>query len=152
MHPICQILKYDDRREYQGIKEYWLRNIGFDQGILALISVYCIAGICLLYWRNTCSCFYVENAPKIDEDYEIGNKFIDLRWAVWYHSYYLKNVKNTHGGLLLLVKLQALAYISCSLPNADQCPKWYVCMKKKEVTCRFNAPRLPSSNTYYTWK
>ena len=70
--------------------------------------------------------FYVENAPKIDEDYEIGNKFIDkyeTRCEVWYHSYYLKNVKNIHGGLLLLVKLQALAYISCSLPNADQCPK-----------------------------
>ena len=27
--------------------------------------------------------------------------------AIWYHSYNLKNVKNTHGGVLLLVKLQA---------------------------------------------
>ena len=24
--------------------------------------------------------------------------------AIWYHSYNLKNVKNTHGGVLLLVK------------------------------------------------
>ena len=29
-----------------------------------------------------------------------------MRSAIWYHSYNLKNVKNTHGGVLLLVKLQ----------------------------------------------
>ena len=27
--------------------------------------------------------------------------------AIWYHLYDLKNVKNTHGGLSLLVKLKA---------------------------------------------
>ena len=27
--------------------------------------------------------------------------------VIWYHLYYLKNVLNTHGGVLLLVKLQA---------------------------------------------
>ena len=27
--------------------------------------------------------------------------------AIWYHLYNLKNVKNTHGRVLLLVKLQA---------------------------------------------
>ena len=27
--------------------------------------------------------------------------------AIWYHLYNLKNVKNTHGGVLLLVKMQA---------------------------------------------
>ena len=27
--------------------------------------------------------------------------------AIWYYLYNLKNVKNTHGGMLLLVKLQA---------------------------------------------
>ena len=26
--------------------------------------------------------------------------------AIWYHLHNLKNVKNTHGGVLLLVKLQ----------------------------------------------
>ena len=31
--------------------------------------------------------------------------------AIWYHLYNLKNVKNTHGGVLLLTKLQALADI-----------------------------------------
>ena len=27
--------------------------------------------------------------------------------AIWYHLHNLKNVKNTHGGVLLLVKLKA---------------------------------------------
>ena len=30
-----------------------------------------------------------------------------VRCAIWYHLYNLKNVNNTHGGMLLLVKLQA---------------------------------------------
>ena len=30
-----------------------------------------------------------------------------MRCAIWYHFYNLKNVKNAHGGVLLLVKLQA---------------------------------------------
>ena len=33
-----------------------------------------------------------------------------LRCAIWYHLYKLKNVKNTHGGVLLLVKLQAISF------------------------------------------
>ena len=32
-----------------------------------------------------------------------------IRCAVWYHLYNLKNVKNTHGGVLILVKLQGSA-------------------------------------------
>ena len=35
-----------------------------------------------------------------------------MRCAIWYHLYNLKNVKNIHGGVLILVKLQASA---CSL-------------------------------------
>ena len=30
-----------------------------------------------------------------------------MRCAIWYRLYNLKNVKKTHGGVLLLVKLQA---------------------------------------------
>ena len=30
-----------------------------------------------------------------------------MRYAIWYHLYILKNVKNTHGEVLVLVKLQA---------------------------------------------
>ena len=31
------------------------------------------------------------------------------RWPLWYHLHNLKNVKNTHGGMLLLANLQASA-------------------------------------------
>ena len=34
----------------------------------------------------------------------ILSKFV-MRCAIWYHLYNLKNVKNTHGGVLILVKL-----------------------------------------------
>ena len=30
-----------------------------------------------------------------------------MRCAIWYHLYNLKNVKNIHGGVLLLVKAEA---------------------------------------------
>ena len=30
---------------------------------------------------------------------------------IWYHLYNLKRVKNTHGGALLLVKLQRITYL-----------------------------------------
>ena len=32
-----------------------------------------------------------------------------VRCAIWYHLYNLKDVKNTHGSVLVLVKLQAEA-------------------------------------------
>ena len=31
-----------------------------------------------------------------------------VRCAIWYHLYNLKNVKNSHGRVLILVKLQAI--------------------------------------------
>ena len=34
-----------------------------------------------------------------------------MRCAIWHNLYNLKNVKNTHGGVLLLVKLQAKSNI-----------------------------------------
>ena len=38
---------------------------------------------------------------------EIENVLNVVHCAIWYHLYNLKNVKNTHGGVLILVKLQA---------------------------------------------
>ena len=35
-----------------------------------------------------------------------------MRCAIWYHLYNLKNVKNTHVGVLILAKLQASSLIS----------------------------------------
>ena len=44
-------------------------------------------------------------------------KLFDIIWNYvksyvvrWYHLYNLKNVKNAHGGVLILVKLQASLY------------------------------------------
>ena len=34
--------------------------------------------------------------------------------AIWYKLYNLKNVKNTHGEVLLLVKLQARNLLNCT--------------------------------------
>ena len=35
----------------------------------------------------------------------------EMLYVIWYHLYNLKNVENTHGGVLLLVKVQAKACI-----------------------------------------
>ena len=43
-----------------------------------------------------------------------------MRCTIWYHLYHLKNVKNTHGGVLLLVTLQTS---SCNL-NKSNTPPW----------------------------
>ena len=39
---------------------------------------------------------------------ETGRAYV-VRCAIWYHLYILKNVKNTHGRVLILVEVQALA-------------------------------------------
>ena len=55
-----------------------------------------------------------------------------VRFAIWYHLYNFKNVKNNHRGVLILVKLQALA---CNFTKINTSPwviftfsklyKWY---------------------------
>ena len=35
----------------------------------------------------------------------LSTKYV-MRCAIWYHLYNSKNMKNTHGGVLILVKLQ----------------------------------------------
>ena len=47
--------------------------------------------------------------------------------AFWYHFYNSKNVKNIHGGVLFLVKLQALVFAGFILKKGknrlDECGK-----------------------------
>ena len=43
-----------------------------------------------------------------------------MHCAIWYHLYNLKHVKNTHGGVLLLVKFKALA---CNFTKSNT-PPW----------------------------
>ena len=60
--------------------------------------------------------------------------------AVWYHLYNLKNMKITHGRVLLLVKLQALA---CSFAKGNtpvwvfftffKLYKWYQIAQKRHI-------------------
>ena len=45
-----------------------------------------------------------------------------MRCAIWYHLYYLRDVKNTHGGVLLLVNLKAEA---CNFTKSNT-PPWVV--------------------------
>ena len=42
-----------------------------------------------------------------DPPCQVNMQIYVMFWKIWYHLYNLQNVKNTHGGVLLLVKLQA---------------------------------------------
>ena len=44
-----------------------------------------------------------------------------MRWAIWYHLCDLKNVKNTHAGVFVLVKLQAEAE-ACDFTKSNNLP------------------------------
>ena len=53
-----------------------------------------------------------------------------MRCAIWYHLHNLKNVKNTHGGVLLLSKLQTCNFTKSSTPPCvlfafSKLYKWY---------------------------
>ena len=53
--------------------------------------------LCLSFW---------EGEKEVKTDSSATASYV-VRCAIWYHLYNLKNVKNTHGGVLILVKLQA---------------------------------------------
>ena len=55
-----------------------------------------------------------ENAFKESISRDINGKYV-VRCAIWYHMYNLNNVKNTHGGVLILIKLQAAQRITYML-------------------------------------
>ena len=42
-----------------------------------------------------------------------------MRCAIWHHLYYLKNLSNTHGGMLILIKLQDKA---CNFAKSNTLP------------------------------
>ena len=49
-----------------------------------------------------------------------GNSKYEVICAIWYHLYNLKNLKNTNGGVPLLVKLQASA---CNFTEINTPPR-----------------------------
>ena len=77
-------------------KFFFSRN-GFKRNALIFPTIMSSSRFCILLSIN-CMCTLSE----------IGWKYVML-CAVWYHLCNLENVKSTHGGVLLLVKLQALA-------------------------------------------
>ena len=71
--------------------------------------------IWLLYIQNFCS-WQICKPTRIILAKGKYKTFLML-CAIWYHLHNLKNVKNTHGVMLILVKLQAEAYNSkCHTP------------------------------------
>ena len=46
-------------------------------------------------------------------------EIIVIRCVIWYHLYSLKNVKDAHGGVLLLVKVRLLA---CNFTKSNTHP------------------------------
>ena len=67
-----------------------------------------------------------------------------MRCAIWYHLYNLKNVKNTHGGVLILVKLQAQA---CNFTKIITLPwmsfTFFKLYKWKQIAQRTTYSKLP---------
>ena len=62
--------------------------------------------------------------------------------VIWYHLYNLKNVKNTHEGVLLLVKLQVLV---CS-STKNNTPPWAFFTFFKLYKCYQIAQRITMNN------
>ena len=60
------------------------------------------------------------------------------RCAIWYHLYNLKNMKNTHGGVSILVKLQAEAPSFVFFTFL----KLYTCYQMVQRTTYYNQPNI----------
>ena len=77
-----------------------------------------------------------------------------MRCAIWYHLYDLENVKNAHGGVLILVKLQALG---CNFTKISTLPwmfftffklcKWYQIEQRITYVYGFIPPRCVLTST-----
>ena len=65
-----------------------------------------------------------------------------MRWAIWYHLYNLKNVESTHGGVLILVKLQASPCNLLKLTILHGCFSRFLNFTNDTKSC--NAPHLPT--------
>ena len=81
--------------------------------VTVVYRVYKLSRLCrrkpLEFWSDmVCLVQYEKriNCKKSNTDSNISHQTL---CAIWYHLHNLKNVKNTHGGVLLLVKLQVLA-------------------------------------------
>ena len=71
----------------------------------------------------------------------------EIRYVIWYHLYNFKKVKNTHGGALLLVKLQALA---CNFTK-NNTPPWVFFIFFKLYKWHQIAQSISYENTGMKW-
>ena len=77
------------------------------------IAFYLCKNTVKLYMEYSCHVQTRIRNYYLDMMDKLQNRVYVIRCAIWYHQYNLKNVKNTHGGVLILVKLQA-----CRLKHA----------------------------------
>ena len=97
-------------------EERIIENITPNQRYILSMSIFGLNQICKIRFTENCVCICI--------------------CATWYHLYYSKIVKNTHGRVLLLVKLQAFrlfihTYIFFILLSCFSCGKF----GKTLVTC-----------------
>ena len=59
-----------------------------------------------LRWLLLCISITSKKSLRSDKILLVRRKLYVMRCAIWYRLYNLKNVKNAHGGVLLVVKLQ----------------------------------------------
>ena len=64
-------------------------------------------------------------------------RMIVMFCAIWYHLYNLKNVKNTHGGMLLLVKFKTSNTRSRVIFTFLKLYKWYQIAQRIHI-CRIH--------------
>ena len=79
-----------------------------------------------------------------------------MRYAIWYHLYNLKNVKNTHKGVLILVKLQSEAYNFTKINTPSwvfftyfKLYKWYHIAQRTTYLSIVQSLALSSSQIHY---
>ena len=85
---------------------FWKTNIPD-----SLICACAYQGVRNVRFSENLACFVFLKHPFWDSPFCLitNNMYITVRCAIWYQLYSFKNVKSTHGGVLLLVKLQAFS-------------------------------------------
>ena len=83
-----------------------------------------------------------------------------MRCAIWYHLYNLKNMKNTHRGVLRLVKLQALLNCTNGTKSRKAFHIHFVWVNEEqqhflllfELCCKYFLNSLNNRREYESWK
>ena len=74
-------------------------------------------------WTLFTQCHLTEKCKSCSVILDPQDLFV-VRCTIWYHLHNLKNIKNTHGGVSLLVKLQTSA---CNFTKRNTPPRCFSC-------------------------